>query len=387
MNDNWNEIVDELHPLLGKSAKYEFKKAIESCFRMLGWRKSNGSMLQNLSLTNGGMVDLMLTIPQEDGTRKPCFPVFIKNDGNAALILSAMEEFSVNMAISFGATVSLYYRADNNATVKCICDIKYDVSDENGSEICRLLSSTSFSMDNLEAYFSLLSQSVMPDLILRHEIGRIISDPAMLKDIVAQYLIQQGCTPESTNKALEKLRFVVSTKVNEILDRKMPSPGTTLDTTKFSLDGKNFMNKRSFVLYIIKKYVEDHPSVTYDDLEKQFPSEIHSKNRGVVRPLSLVKEWMKDNPDVQKRFDMKPNEIINLQDGIQVVVHNQWGKFFPRFLAVAKTLYEPIYSNQPYNADVIVWGENQSSPEGIVQESETGIRISKKSFETFKHGK
>lgn len=387
MNDNWNEIVDELHPLLGKSTKNEFKIAIESCFRVLGWRKSNGSMLQNLSLTNGGVVDLILTIPQEDGTRKPCFPVFIKKEGNTALIQSAMEEFSVNMAISFGDTVSLYYRADNDAAVKCICDIKYDVSDENGSDVCGLLSSMSFSMDNLEAYFSLLSQSVMPDLILRDEIGRIISNPGRLKDIVAQYLIQQGCIPESTNKALEELRFVVSTKANETLYKKTPSSGTTLDTTKFSLDGQNFMNKKRFVLYIIKKYVEDHPSVTYDDLEKQFPSEIHSKNRGVVRPLSLVKEWMKDNPDVQKRFDMKPNEIINLQDGTQVVVHNQWGTFFPRFLAVAKTLYAPIYSNQPYNEDVIVWGEHQSSPEGIVQESEPGIRISEKSFETFKQRK
>lgn len=387
MNDNWKEIVDELHPLLGKSTKNEFKIAIESCFKVLGWRKTNGSMLQNRSLIKGGMVDLILTMPQEDGTRKPCFPVFVKKEGNTALIQSAMEEFSVNMAISFGDTVSLFYRTDNDAAVKCICDIKYDVSDENGSDVCGLLSSTSFSMDNLEAYFSLLSQSVMPDLILRDEIGKIISNPGLLKDIVAQYLIQQGCTPESTSKALEELRFVVSTKANEHINEKMPSSGNTLDNTKFSLDGHNFMKKKRFVLYIIKKYVEDHPSVTYDDLEKQFPSEIHSKNRGVVRPLSLVKEWLKDTPDVQKRFDMKPDEIINLQDGTKVVVHNQWGSHFPRFLAVAKKLYAPIYSDQPYNEDAIVWGEDQSSSEGIVQESEPGIRISEKSFETFKQRK
>ena len=119
---------------------------------------------------------------------------------------------------------------------------------------------------------------------------------------------------------------------------------------------------------LIKQYVVDNPDITIEDLERIFPSEIISKNRGVVRPLETVREWIKENPDVETRYCMKEDEIISLKNGMKVVVHNQWGtKHFPAFLQIAKTIYN-IRSNQPYEFE-------------LPQQSR--ITISSKSFNTF----
>lgn len=62
------------------------------------------------------------------------------------------------------------------------------------------------------------------------------------------------------------------------------------DHTKFSLDGINFYVKRRFVLEVIKHYIKDHPNINYVELEKVFPSNLHSKALGVIRTLIEVQE-------------------------------------------------------------------------------------------------
>lgn len=124
----------------------------------------------------------------------------------------------------------------------------------------------------------------------------------------------------------------------------------------------------------MKQYVDEHENIDIDELEKVFPSEIASKVRGVVRPLYLVKQWIEKQPDLVNRYCLKPDEIITLSNGMEVVVYNQWGaKSFPAFLNKVKTLYR-VYSSQPYgNIDSI----QANGRSGI------GISISEKSLENF----
>ena len=48
MNENWFEIVEILRNTLDSNySKAEFVSAVENCFRVLGWRKTNGSLIKN----------------------------------------------------------------------------------------------------------------------------------------------------------------------------------------------------------------------------------------------------------------------------------------------------------------------------------------------------
>ena len=45
-NENWPEIVDSLQPYLkGAPAKEKFLKETENSLKILGWRKTNGTMV------------------------------------------------------------------------------------------------------------------------------------------------------------------------------------------------------------------------------------------------------------------------------------------------------------------------------------------------------
>lgn len=131
------------------------------------------------------------------------------------------------------------------------------------------------------------------------------------------------------------------------------------------------------MLATIKRYVSDHPNTTYEELESQFPSETHSKKRGVVRPLDIVEGWIKENSDLKKRYFLSPEDIIQLDDGTKVVVNNQWGTLFPKFLKIARSLYS-VQSDKPY------YGIENATESPAEKEVLHGIRISADSFSKFK---
>ena len=112
------------------------------------------------------------------------------------------------------------------------------------------------------------------------------------------------------------------------------------DRSKYSIDGGQPLNKRRFVLAVVKEYVKNNPDVSLEDLEKRFPSSLsNSPLHGVVRNYELIKAKIENQPDLLKRFMLEPDDIITLKDGTKVVVYNQWGTEFDRFLSVARELH------------------------------------------------
>ena len=123
----------------------------------------------------------------------------------------------------------------------------------------------------------------------------------------------------------------------------------TRDTTKYSIDGGEFLNKRRFVLSVVKKYVDSHPGITYNVLRLRFPDSLSgSVIHGVVRPYKDVLEKLKIQPDLKKRFFLDEEDLITLSDGTILTVYNQWGEFFSNFLVVAKKLHEVKSSDSDY---------------------------------------
>ena len=115
----------------------------------------------------------------------------------------------------------------------------------------------------------------------------------------------------------------------------------TRDTSKYSIDGGEPLKKRRFVLAVVRKYVEGHPGITYEQLKERFPDSLSgSPLHGVFRPYEDIQQKLQNQPDLVKRFFLEPEDLITLSDGTRLTVYNQWGQHFTNFLEVAQQLHE-----------------------------------------------
>jgi hypothetical protein len=115
----------------------------------------------------------------------------------------------------------------------------------------------------------------------------------------------------------------------------------TRDTSKYSIDGGEPLKKRRFVLAVVRKYVEGHPGITYEQLKERFPDSLSgSPLHGVFRPYEEIQLKLHNQPDLIKRFFLEPEDLITLSDGTRLTVYNQWGQHFANFLEVAQQLHE-----------------------------------------------
>ena len=133
----------------------------------------------------------------------------------------------------------------------------------------------------------------------------------------------------------------------EQVDRKPTSTNndadsvSTRDTSKYSIDGGEPLKKRRFVLAVVRKYVEGHPGITYEQLKERFPDSLSgSPLHGVFRPYEDIQQKLQNQPDLVKRFFLEPEDLITLSDGTRLTVYNQWGQHFQNFLGVAQQLHE-----------------------------------------------
>ena len=138
-----------------------------------------------------------------------------------------------------------------------------------------------------------------------------------------------------------KMQVVEQADRKPISINKDSDSGSTRDTSKYSIDGGEPLKKRRFVLAVVRKYVEGHPGITYEQLKERFPDSLSgSPLHGVFRPYEDVQQKLQNQPDLVKRFFLEPEDLITLSDGTRLTVYNQWGQHFANFLEVAQRLHE-----------------------------------------------
>lgn len=119
-----------------------------------------------------------------------------------------------------------------------------------------------------------------------------------------------------------------------------------------SVEKKKPLNKRRLVLETVKSYVRHHPKVSYETLIRVFPASLnYNQANGVIKRYNDVLKKCAINPRTRNYFFLKDEEIIQLSNGLQVVVHSQWGDDFEKFLKVARSLYKITISDNGYYLD------------------------------------
>lgn len=139
------------------------------------------------------------------------------------------------------------------------------------------------------------------------------------------------------------------------------------------------LNKRRLVLETVRYYVRLHPQVSYETLIRVFPASLnYNQANGVIKRYDDVLKKCSLNPRTRNYFFLKDDEIIQLSNGLKVVVHSQWGDDFDKFLKVAKSLFNVTISENGYILDTSLAnnkGESSTSPFKKELESKEDKRI------------
>ena len=183
----------------------------------------------------------------------------------------------------------------------------------------------------------------------------------------AQKEIGQGlyvCTYSSTDikfKQIVRINLdcrlgleVEKVYIGEEGDAPVLSSKDTSDWRNYGTDveEKKLLNKRRLVLETVKSYVRQHPKVSYETLIRVFPASLNNnQTNGVVKRYKDVLKKCAINPRTRNYFFLKDDEIIQLSNGMQIVVNNQWGDDFDNFLRVAKSLYKVTIGDNGYYLD------------------------------------
>ena len=261
---------------------------------------------------------------------------------------------------------------------------EFKKEDVNGSIICDLLTYDKFNLGKIETFCNEQYKKIQARNNLHRRVSEFLSEGNGVKNMISllkDKFTAEGFEESAINEEFANLTLTVHYENKSILPSLQLKTRQTSknsqndykesdskDHTKFSLDGINFYVKRRFVLEVIKHYIKDHPNINYVELEKVFPSNLHSKALGVIRTLIEVQEKIKSHPDLKKRYFLKPDEVILLADGTKIVVNNQWGTLFPRFLEAAKKLYQvtnDTESNTPISRLKITFGNGK-----VIQETQ-----------------
>lgn len=123
---------------------------------------------------------------------------------------------------------------------------------------------------------------------------------------------------------------------NECSDN-VTSPKNKLDESLYSLDGSDFINKSQFIPFLVRKYLDKNPSLTFAQLQLMFPDNCLDSNfrrLGFLVTKEKLDASNKDDKQKQRWYyatkgikgkDGKyTNAMLTSGDGVQFYVNNQW---------------------------------------------------------------
>ena len=358
MNDNWIEIVETLQPHVKcNSTELKYQQEIENCLKFLGWRTSNKTMQSQLTLGFGAGNTLRpdIILYKND---IPVLPIEIKrpnnvcNDKQVGQLGNFMRQLKLNIGLYFGENIRFYYDNPNDLDNPVnVLTIELSKEDSNGDTFCEMMSYEKFNTNNLEEVCKEHYHQIMSRNNLHQRFSEYFAENNVTRNIVSlikEKFVKEGFDEKILENELNKLVCRIEWKRTSSVEKRFENTEINVSAsenneTEFSLDGIKYWGIGRFVLAAVKQYVSEHPDITIEDLEKQFPSCLSTNRKcGIIRTMDFVK-GRKD----EGRFFTK--EPIKLKDGIEVVVYSQWGNtgylraHFQRFLEHIRAFYN-IYS-------------------------------------------
>ena len=227
MNENWPEIVQSLLPYFKKNSnEYNYQQEIERCFRYLGWKQTNGTMVSQVALPIGNnntiKPDIVLEKKDENDKLIPVLPIEIKRPSNVKKgrqeqqLFSYMRQLKLNIGLYIGENIELYY--DFPLDIEdpiCVFIAEIDENDNNGSVFCDLLTYNDFESNAIEDFCKEQYQKIIARNNLQSRLAEFFSSDNAVKNVMAvlkEKFINEGYAKEAIEDEFSTLNIQVGYK-------------------------------------------------------------------------------------------------------------------------------------------------------------------------------
>ena len=219
--------------------------------------------------------------------------------------------------------ILIFLAPDYEKDIVCKCDSFIKVSYQNlvdyFIEPCLMKTTNVQAEFFIDNYLRCLSNSTINNEINKKE-GRIMAFSKKEKELLEKFheknkeLFDAVLTMLAEDENLSPEERSAMKKAQTVSNNK--------DYSKYLFRCKT-LGKGKLVLEVVKAYVTDNPTVTFDELLKVFPDNLQG-SKGVVRLFAKVSNEDKGIGGT-KRYYINDKEKIVLTSGEEVVVSDQWG--------------------------------------------------------------
>lgn len=332
MLNKWNRLCETRERFLTKP-EADVQRVFEQVFsELFGYSIINGEVdpqrVLHLGASGRAIADIVI---RDTNSNNDLFVVELKRL-NAPFtsqyedqLISYMRLLSLKVGILVCEAIYVYFVKGKEISVS---KVEFCKGNERGVEFVSLFSKGNFIEDRVKEF--LLSEEEFNEAVerIKKEIESL-----NLEDIVRLYLLD-NYEEDAIDEALKPYDF-------KVIDKFPPPPPPPHQRGKISFEG-NWYNLTRFVLAVVKAYVRDNPSITYDGLRVAFPDGL----QGSWGVISTPKGVRVRTEDPYKRYHM--NDLILLSDDTNVCVCSQWGRGLniERFIAHTRklgyTVFDPM---------------------------------------------
>lgn len=357
MQEKWNQFVYYLYEAKKNCMEEpEYHSMIEAQLQLLGWMKYKNEICHkpNLSIGNNGHIQPDILIQKDD---KKQFVIEVKRPLHKQIakdrdqLVSYMRQLKLKAGIYIGEHIEIFYDQPESEIAVSVLSIPLELDNKRGARFVELFSKDRFSKEAIVQFCEDRIKEMRHQESLNKIKDHLITDAqGQITEGMKMYLMEKyGNTFSESDIVgmLASLNFTAMPKSDHlpiavttpiVIPQKQKTDISKSkqqhDKTLYSINGGSFQKKRRFVHQLVKMYVEEHPSLSFAELEQVFPPTLQG-SYGVIRTT----DYIRSKGIEENRYLMKESELLHSVDGVTFAVCSQWGiGNTPRVVDLAREL-------------------------------------------------
>lgn len=313
--------------LLGRGSKNEAEYRDDIVkYLMLGVLGWNNHLQKEYPIPMGcstKKVDIMLL--SDDG-ETPLLPIEMKQPSAQDDGVGQLYSYMLFVKLEIGLVIKdkiyvFYFHRDKSYIPRNLSFkdaawvVSFNDSIENLNLFCEMFAKEKFNMEKMKMFLQTKLQDVDNQRQKEMQIKQIQSE--INKELIEDLLIASfDIDDDIVREALADLEITISRKNNFSLDTDKEM-ATAIQEREYFVDNVSSANKTKFVRAIVKKYMEVHPSMTYDKLRNALAP--MATEEVIIKNVEEIQRWVEEGHQSVWRGD----EFVS-SDNIRFRVYNQW---------------------------------------------------------------
>ncbi len=338
MQEKWNSFVYALIESQKKDVdETRYQESIENQLQFFGWRPYAGEICHkpNVPIGNGKHIqpDILVRSNDED-----LFVIEVKRPNHKLSahdrqqLQSYMRQLKIQVGVYIGDHIEVFYDTPSQKDAVSVLETPLELDCRQGNKFAERFSKENYSKDAILAFCEERIKEKERQANLEKIKDSLITEAQQqISESLIPYLKDKygkSFSEDELWEMLNSLKFEIIRNDNKTNNDSDPDTHkkTTKDTsdttsTGYSLNGSPRLNTNRLAYAIVKLYLEQHPGISYNELEHIFPPQLQG-SPGTIRTLKYIQEKKYKG----RRFFDRPDEILVCGDRVTFAVSTQWSK-------------------------------------------------------------